>query len=58
MESLQRAVANVLINAIKYSRKAAQSRSLTRSEDPEGTWLRIDIADRGIGIPATDLPTC
>ena len=57
MESLQRAVANVLINAIKYSPQGGPiTVSLTRSEDPEGAWLRIDIADRGIGIPATDLP--
>jgi signal transduction histidine kinase len=42
---------NVVENALKYSPGGARVDVLVK-DDPE--WVRIDVADEGIGIPATE----
>ncbi len=44
---------NLLDNAVKYSNKGSTVRVAQKIEDK---FARIEIADRGIGIPSTDLP--
>ena len=46
------AIANLLENACKYSERG--SGVLVRSS-VEGPWLSVEVEDRGIGIPSTDL---
>jgi signal transduction histidine kinase len=46
-------VGNLVGNAIKYSHSGGQVR-VTLAAD--GAWVRLAIADEGIGIPAADLP--
>jgi len=54
---LERAVANLLVNAIKYSPAGGPIVvSVTRTNRSDGQWLNIEVADRGVGIPADDLP--
>ena len=56
---LQRVVANLLINAVKYSPAGGEvTVRLGQSVDPlsEQTWAELDIEDHGLGIPAEDLP--
>jgi signal transduction histidine kinase len=50
---VQRIVANLLDNAIKYT-PAGGRISISLAE--EGRWVRIDVKDTGIGVPAGDLP--
>jgi signal transduction histidine kinase len=40
-------------NAIKYTPSGGQ---VTLSFGREGDWVRVSVADTGIGIPAKDLP--
>ncbi len=54
---LERVIANLLSNAIKYSPAGGEvSASLHRVEDDGGSWLILQVADQGIGIPEPDLP--
>jgi two-component system, OmpR family, phosphate regulon sensor histidine kinase PhoR len=50
---LEMAIMNLLENAVRYSPAPAHI-SLTIDRIPE--WVRLTIADRGIGIPEADLP--
>jgi two-component system OmpR family sensor kinase len=45
-------VRNLLVNACKYARGAAQHWSSTA----EAGWAKLEVRDDGPGIPATDLP--
>jgi two-component system OmpR family sensor kinase len=45
-------VRNLLVNACKYARGAAQHWSSTI----EGGWAKLELRDEGPGIPAADLP--
>lgn len=49
---LEQAVVNLLDNAVKYS--PPRSRVAVKAW-AEGDWLRIEVRDTGIGIPAADL---
>jgi PAS domain S-box-containing protein len=54
---IERVIRNMLDNAIKYS--PAGGDVIVRAyaeEDSTGTWAVLAIEDRGIGIPAADLP--
>jgi heavy metal sensor kinase len=52
-DRLKQLLLNLVDNAIKYTPKGGQvSLRLTR----EPGWVRIDVSDTGIGIPAEDLP--
>lgn len=50
---MERLLSNLLSNAIKYT-PAGGSVELRLTED--GEWLRLTVADTGIGIPADRLP--
>ena len=54
---LERAIANLLVNAIKYSPQGGPiAVSVARALGPDGQWLSIAVADKGLGIPSSDLP--
>jgi signal transduction histidine kinase len=50
---LQTALLNVLGNAVKYSPEGARISVALSVEDD--AWVRVSVADQGIGIPATHL---
>jgi two-component system phosphate regulon sensor histidine kinase PhoR len=50
---LERAVSNLIDNAIKYSPRGGQ---IEVSAKRSAGYIQIEIADNGIGIPAQDLP--
>ena len=54
---LERAIGNVLDNALKYSPAGGTiAVRLTAEDGPDGAWAVIAVSDQGIGIPAADLP--
>ena len=52
-DRLEQLLLNLLDNAIKYTPAGGQ---VTLGLKREDGWVRIDIADTGVGIPAEDLP--
>ncbi len=50
---LEQAITNLLDNAIKYTEGGGK---ITVSGTTEKNWIRLEVADTGIGIPAKDLP--
>jgi len=50
---LERVVANLLANAVKYSPAGGVITVTVTSED---TWAVLSVEDRGLGIPGADLP--
>ncbi len=55
-EYLERAVSNLVDNAIKYTRENGTIRVVVRPENAGGQTNVIEVADNGIGITADDLP--
>lgn len=54
---LARVVTNLLSNAVKYSPGGGEVMvALAREEGAGGSWAVLTVADRGLGIPAADLP--
>jgi PAS domain S-box-containing protein len=54
---IERVVRNMLDNAVKYSPAGGDVIVHARREEDEGgTWGVVTIEDRGLGIPASDLP--
>jgi signal transduction histidine kinase len=54
---LERALTNVLGNALKYSPDGGViDVTLRRIVDQDGTWLEVQVSDQGVGIPAAELP--
>jgi signal transduction histidine kinase len=55
---LERVVGNLLQNAIKYSPRGGDVTVTVdcAHHDDGGTWAELSVRDRGIGIPAADLP--
>jgi PAS domain S-box-containing protein len=54
---IERVIRNMLDNAIKYSPAGGDVIVRARAEDDaSGQWAVLAIEDRGIGIPAADLP--
>src|SRR5919199_3848367 len=54
---LERALGNLVGNAVKYSPPGAEVRvTLSRQHDARGAWAVVQVQDRGIGVPAADLP--
>jgi hypothetical protein len=54
---MERVIRNMLDNAIKYSPSGGDVDVLMcREEDDDGSWAKLTIEDRGLGIPAADLP--
>jgi signal transduction histidine kinase len=52
VRELERIVSNLLDNAIKYTERGGVHLEVNREEE----WLRVRIADTGIGIPAESVP--
>jgi signal transduction histidine kinase/CheY-like chemotaxis protein len=50
---VQRVIANLLANAIKYSPIGGD---VIASVDVDGEWAVLTVRDEGLGIPASDLP--
>ena len=50
-------LSNLLANAVKYSPADAEI-TVTAGDERRGgeAWARLTVQDRGVGIPATDLP--
>lgn len=53
LQKLQRVLANLLDNAIKYTNSGGKVSILL---DPEDDWIRLTVADTGIGILPQDTP--
>jgi signal transduction histidine kinase len=56
---IERVVANLIDNAVKYSPGGGPIRIALRTEEGRedgGAWAVLDVVDRGIGIPERDLP--
>jgi signal transduction histidine kinase len=54
---LERALGNLIENAIKYSPAGAQVQvALNVEHDQRGKWAVVRVQDSGIGVPAADLP--
>lgn len=50
---IQEALLNILKNSLKYTPEGGK---ITLRVQSDGPWLRIEVEDTGIGIPAEDLP--
>jgi len=54
---LERVLRNLLANAVKYSPAGGPiTVRVAREDGPDGPWAVLSVQDRGIGIPAADLP--
>jgi PAS domain S-box-containing protein len=54
---LERVLRNLLANAVKYSPAGGTiTVRVAREEGPDGPWAFLSVQDRGMGIPAADLP--
>jgi PAS domain S-box-containing protein len=54
---LERVLGNLLSNAVKYSPDGGTVEVCVRPVDgPDGAWAELAVTDRGVGIPAADLP--
>jgi PAS domain S-box-containing protein len=54
---VERILSNLIGNAVKYSPAGGEiGVTVERRKDERGAWARVEIADRGIGIPAEDVP--
>lgn len=52
-EDMVRLFTNLLINAVKYNRDGGSVRVSARAE---GHYVRVNVADTGIGIPTASIP--
>ncbi|MCX7838352.1 MAG: cell wall metabolism sensor histidine kinase WalK, partial [Anaerolineae bacterium] len=52
-DRLKQLFLNLMDNAVKYTPAGG---TVTLSFEREGDWVRVSVADTGIGIPAKDLP--
>jgi PAS domain S-box-containing protein len=54
---LERVLSNLLSNAIKYSPQGGPISVRIECHETEGTpWAVVTVVDRGVGVPAVDLP--
>jgi PAS domain S-box-containing protein len=54
---IERVFTNLVANAVKYSASDKPIDVIvTRQQGPQGDWAVLSVQDRGIGIPAVDLP--
>jgi signal transduction histidine kinase/GAF domain-containing protein len=53
---LNRAFANILANAVKYSPEGGDILvAVVRGEDQDGAWIEISVTDHGVGIPSAEI---
>ena len=52
---MERMISNLLSNALKYTPKGGKVHVSVR-RDPEEDWIRLEVQDNGVGIPAENLP--
>lgn len=55
-DRIERVLANLLGNAIKYSPQGGQIVVSSAPEEQGGSWAVLTVQDHGLGIPADDLP--
>jgi len=56
-DRIDRALQNLLSNALKYSPAGGDIVvGVTREEHDDHRWAALSVTDRGVGIPAADLP--
>jgi signal transduction histidine kinase len=56
-DQLERMLGNLIGNAVKYSpRGTSVEVSLADDTDADGSWAVLRVADKGLGIPAGELP--
>jgi signal transduction histidine kinase len=48
---VRRVLDNLLANAVKYARPGEPAQVHIRARRDEGEWCRIEVTDRGIGVP-------
>ena len=54
---IARVMQNLIGNAVRYSPKGGEvAITVEQQADPDGMWAVVHVADRGLGIPADDLP--
>jgi PAS domain S-box-containing protein len=54
---VERILSNLIGNAVKYSPAGGEiGVSVGRREDERGAWATVEVSDKGIGVPAEDLP--
>lgn len=54
---VERVVANLLVNAIKYSPEGGTiALHVCREQDASESWAMVTVKDQGLGIPERDLP--
>jgi signal transduction histidine kinase len=56
IELFERAVANLLDNALKFTADTAAGGTIVISAGQQGGLVRVSVSDPGPGIPASDLP--
>ncbi len=54
-QNLIRAVSNLIENARRYGHAAGTPAIIDLKVQPAGSWVRIDVCDRGPGIPAEQI---
>jgi signal transduction histidine kinase len=54
VELVQQIVGNLIDNACKYSREAADGRIWLRARPNGRRWVALEVEDRGPGVPATE----
>jgi signal transduction histidine kinase len=52
---MERMISNLLSNAVKYTPKGGKVHVSVRRDAEEG-WIRLEVVDNGVGIPAENLP--
>lgn len=51
---MRQLLANLVGNAVKYSRPGERAQVCVRTSDGEPGWVRLEVADRGVGIQPGD----
>jgi PAS domain S-box-containing protein len=55
-DRIERAISNLVSNALKYSPRDSEVTVEVGREEDSGPWAVVAVRDQGVGIPADDLP--